>query len=280
MFRFLRHYSLPVLLAIGLHAGLVLLLIGGVQADSAEARVIRPPIVNATLLVVEPKTNKPITPPTPAPIVEPAPAPVAAPEPEPAPITPKADKVDPRLLEDKRRRAEEAKKQLALAKKEAEQKQRERDERKVKEREEAERLQAERIKAAAARAEKEKQERLDALASSSLAQEKAAQEQADAQSAEAAASFFQGIRAKIVSNWSRPASARNGMKVTLQVDLVPTGEVAGVALVDSSGDTAFDRSAELAVRKAGRFEVPTESAVFERRFRRFNLLFNPEDLLR
>ena len=83
-----------------------------------------------------------------------------------------------------------------------------------------------------------------------------------------------------MANWSRPASARNGMKVTLRVELVPSGEVAAVSLVESSGDTAFDRSAESAVRRAGGFAVPDDSAVFERRFRRFNLLFNPEDLLR
>lgn len=269
MLRALRQYSLPVVLAAGLHAALVFLLLQGVEADSAEARIITPPIVNATLLVVEPKGSKP------------APPQPAAPEPQ-QPITPAADQVDPRLLEDKRRRAEAAKQQLALAKKEAEQAQKERDERNRREREEAQRLQAERVKAAAARAEKERQERLDALASSSVSQALAseAQSNADAQSAEAAASYFQGIRAKIVNNWSRPASARNGMQVTLQVDLVPSGEVVGVSLVTSSGDGAFDRSAELAVRKAGQFEVPSESAVFERRFRRFNLLFNPEDLLR
>ena len=95
-----------------------------------------------------------------------------------------------------------------------------------------------------------------------------------------AQSFFQGIRTKIVANWSRPASARNGMKVTLRVELVLGGEVAAVSLVTSSGDTAFDRSAETAVRRSERFDVPDDPAIFERRFRRFNLLFNPEDLLR
>jgi colicin import membrane protein len=56
--------------------------------------------------------------------------------------------------------------------------------------------------------------------------------------------------------------------------------VVGVTVLESSGDAAFDRSAEAAVRKARRFEVPKESAMFERYFRRFTLLFRPEDLLR
>jgi colicin import membrane protein len=66
----------------------------------------------------------------------------------------------------------------------------------------------------------------------------------------------------------------------LLVELVPTGDVVNVTVVQSSGDAAFDRSAEAAVRSAGRLPVPPESAVFERYFRRLSLLFQPEDLLR
>ena len=66
----------------------------------------------------------------------------------------------------------------------------------------------------------------------------------------------------------------------MRVDLVPTGDLVNVTVVESSGNPAFDRSAEQAVRKAGKFEVPKESALFESKFRRFNLLFQPEDLFR
>ena len=116
--------------------------------------------------------------------------------------------------------------------------------------------------------------------SSVASDEKTAAEEAEGAEAALAQTFFQRIRSKIVANWSRPASARNGMKVTLRVELVPGGEVTAVSLVTSSGDAAFDRSAESAIRRSGRFDVPEDSAIFERRFRRFNLLFNPEDLLR
>ena len=37
---------------------------------------------------------------------------------------------------------------------------------------------------------------------------------------------------------------------------------------------------EIELSKADRFEVPKESAIFEQYFRRFTLLFKPEDLLR
>jgi colicin import membrane protein len=95
-----------------------------------------------------------------------------------------------------------------------------------------------------------------------------------------AMSFAQGIYQLIVANWSRPPSARNGMEAQLIVELVPTGDVVGVTLVRSSGNDAFDRSAEQAIRKAGKFDVPKEPAVFETYFRRLPVLFKPEDLLR
>ncbi|NJN51949.1 MAG: cell envelope integrity protein TolA, partial [Gammaproteobacteria bacterium] len=95
-----------------------------------------------------------------------------------------------------------------------------------------------------------------------------------------AMSFAQGIYQLIVANWSRPPSARNGMEARLIVELVPTGDVVGVTLVKGSGNEAFDRSAEQAIRKAGKFDVPKEPEVFETYFRRLPVLFKPEDLLR
>lgn len=95
-----------------------------------------------------------------------------------------------------------------------------------------------------------------------------------------AQSYRYGVYKLVVANWSRPPSARNNMEAKMLVELVPTGDVVAVTLLASSGNDAFDRSAEAAVRKARRFEVPMESKLFERYFRRFTLLFRPEDLLR
>ena len=62
--------------------------------------------------------------------------------------------------------------------------------------------------------------------------------------------------------------------------MIPTGEVVSVQVVKSSGNAAFDRSAVNAVQKAGAFpelqKLP--NAEFERQFRRFRLIFRPEDL--
>ena len=70
------------------------------------------------------------------------------------------------------------------------------------------------------------------------------------------------------------------MSATLQVELFPNGDLNVVSLLVSSGDTAFDRSALQAVRKVSRFHVPEDTALFEAKFRRFKLVFRPEDLLR
>lgn len=95
---------------------------------------------------------------------------------------------------------------------------------------------------------------------------------------EAAAGYVAAIAARIERNWSRPPSARNGMQAELLISLVPTGELVNVVIVRSSGNDAFDRSAERAVRMAAPFEVPEDPLLFERDFRQLRLLFHPEDL--
>ena len=87
------------------------------------------------------------------------------------------------------------------------------------------------------------------------------------------------VQRDIVSRWSRPPSARNGMQAVLRVRLVPTGEVVDVGVEQSSGDDAFDRSALLAVERSALFQVPSVPNLFEKNFRSFTVLFRPEDLL-
>ena len=70
-------------------------------------------------------------------------------------------------------------------------------------------------------------------------------------SEEAAQSYIAAITNRIEMNWSRPPSARNGMNCILSIQLVPTGKVIDVKVVKSSGNSAFDRSAEQAVKKSG-----------------------------
>lgn len=92
--------------------------------------------------------------------------------------------------------------------------------------------------------------------------------------------YVTGIYLAVVENWSRPPSARNEMSAIVQVELFPSGELNSVGILESSGDAAFDRSAENAVRRAAPFVVPDDLALFESGFRSFKLNFKPMDLLR
>ena len=235
-----RQFTFPLLLALALHVAAALALYRGWQPEKTLERVIKPNIVRSELIVLKPKAK-----PKPKPRAEPAPK-IAPPEPKPVEKPP--PKVDA-----------EAERQKAA---------------------ERERLEAER-KAEAER-ERARQERLEALASDAFNQvlEEELEVLADSDDSEAAASYRQGIYERIVRNWSRPPSARNGMEAQVLVELIPTGEVVAVTIVESSGNRAFDQSVEAAVRKARVFDVPPETGLFEDFFRRFSVLFRPEDLLR
>ncbi len=93
-------------------------------------------------------------------------------------------------------------------------------------------------------------------------------------------SYASWISERVGNNWSRPPSARSGMIVELRVNLVPTGRVVSVDVVESSGDDAFDRSAVQAVRKAEPYTRLTELSpeIFDQQFRQFLFSFNPQDL--
>ena len=231
----LRDYSLPLLLAFGIHAAVALALSQGWKTPPAEPRAIKPKIVDAALLVLERPKPAPRSAPIPAPRSEPTPTRPAAEVPKP--------KVDP-LAEQQRRREE------------AERKRR--------------------------REEEARRKRLDALADRAFeeALDRELMELGQDAGETGALTYVEGIYSAVVANWSRPPSARNDMEARLRVELIPTGEVVSVTVLSSSGNAAFDRSAEAAVRKAHRFEVPSETRLFEQHFRSFVLLFKPRDLLR
>lgn len=126
------------------------------------------------------------------------------------------------------------------------------------------------------------QEELAAITRADLAKAVQEEEQvlAAATAGDIAASYAALIQQTVINYWSRPPSARNGMEALLAIQLIPTGEVVSVSVIKSSGNTAFDRSAINAVEKAGSFpelqNLPPRE--FEKTFRRFRLLFRPEDL--
>ena len=110
-----------------------------------------------------------------------------------------------------------------------------------------------------------------------------AQEEAEIQAAEEASlveRYSAQIRQAIGSQWNRPPSSRRDMEVLLEIRLVPNGDLVSVQVLKSSGDAAFDRAAELAVQKVGRFDQlrGMPSRLFEANFRRLQIKFKPEDL--
>lgn len=125
-------------------------------------------------------------------------------------------------------------------------------------------------------------EELAAISRRELAEAMAAEDssQVAVTAEEMSTSYAALIRDTVVNYWSRPPSARNGMEAVLAIQLVPTGEIVSVSVLRSSGSVAFDRSAVNAVEKAGSFpelrNLPGRE--FEKTFRRFQLLFRPEDL--
>lgn len=124
--------------------------------------------------------------------------------------------------------------------------------------------------------EEEKRRREQELAMALAAEEELQQ----ADDLDLARSIGDAITETVADNWSRPPSARRDMRVVLRLQLIPTGEVVGVTVLESSGDEAFDRSAIDAVNKAERFPEVTDvpSGFFEQRLRNFRLEFRPEDL--
>ena len=92
--------------------------------------------------------------------------------------------------------------------------------------------------------------------------------------------YGQALIERVEQNWSRPASARNGMVARIEINMLPTGIVTGLRIIQSSGDPLFDAAAERAIRQVDRFTEVTQIPpdVFDRHFRTFVFTFTPEDL--
>lgn len=254
--------SLPLLLSVGLHGLVIAAVTWGWESNTHEPRIYRPDRVQATLVEMQA---------SPAPQEE---------EEGPNVVDLTEQRREQEEAEAERRRQEQAERQQRerearerAERERAEAERREREERERAERERREREERERQQ----REERERQERQRAL-EEAMDREQAEQEAAERQ--ELTMSYRDQVARRIEQNWSRPPSARRGMECVLEINLVPTGEVVNVRVVQGSGNAAFDRSAEQAVRRVGRFrelqELPTD--VFNQNFRQLRLVFRPEDL--
>ena len=242
---FLQTYALPLAGVLLLHALVAFFFSQGVTSQKDNiAQVITPTVVSAKLMVVE------------------APA-VKKTAPKPARKAPPVKSSVPKPAVVKTKPAQESKPQLKATQVDTAEAERQR-------------------KALADQRRRERLAALGELADDSLQRslDAEAEQMLEGQNLQEVQSYQAGIYDLVRKNWSRPPSARNGMQARFVVELIPTGEVLSVALVDSSGNGSFDRSAEQAIRRARRFDVPEDNGLFEANFRRFYFLFRPEDLLR
>ena len=83
------------------------------------------------------------------------------------------------------------------------------------------------------------------------------------------------MQQKVNRNWIKPTNSSVGLKSTLSVSLLPSGDVKSVTTVKSSGNKYFDTSAENAVYKAAPFTLPTDLTA-RAKFKVFTFIFKPE----
>lgn len=102
----------------------------------------------------------------------------------------------------------------------------------------------------------------------------AEQEEQEMRAQEAVASYSGLIRQKVERNWLQPPGDITGLSCTVRVRLIPGGDVIDVQVIKSSGNTYFDRSVELATRKASPLPLPNDPAMFNY-FRTLDFYFRP-----
>lgn len=256
----LKTWILPLLATLLLH-GLIVAIVAVSWADDSLEIIAKPMprFVKAELVVLEKPKAKPVPVKTPKPVED---------------QTAKQEQLRQQKLQQEKQRQQKL------------QQEKQRQEALKQEKLKQEKLQQERAKQEAQKqqqlaAERERQRLLkesEQEMAELLAQESA--EQQSASDEELATSYIALISQAIQSQWSRPPSARNNMEAELALQLTPSGEIVGVRVVKSSGNSAFDRSAESAVLKVGRIpelqQMPNR--VFEKYFRRLTIRFRPEDL--
>ncbi|WP_341939558.1 energy transducer TonB [Marinimicrobium sp. C2-29] len=254
----LKAYTIPVLVSVFLHAMMLVILLSAWDARPEPREVLKPRVVKAKVVEFTPKSQRQA-------------------EQEAA----QQKVIDMRQHQQERERQEAERRRQQEAEARAQQQKREQEQREQAERERREaEAQARREREAEQQrqqAERERQERQERLERALAEEEEFFQAQ---QSERVAQSYVDVMAERIENQWSRPPSARTGMRCVLEIQLVPTGQVVNVTVVESSGNAAFDRSAEQAVKRVDRFEEVQDmpSQVFERHFRQLRLVFNPEDL--
>lgn len=126
----------------------------------------------------------------------------------------------------------------------------------------------------------------DKLLQQQLSAEKARLSKAQAKLSKAQAKRLQGVvslyKAQILraigQNWLIPGGANRQLSCVYLIQLGPGGVVLGVKLMQSSGNSALDRSARVAIFKASPLPVPKDPALFDN-FRELRLTVSPKTVI-
>ena len=301
-------YGWPVLLAIGVHIAVLMLTIikwPESTSDPTSSAVVQATLVRAETATDQPQQTEESTPPSAsqpeakkdASQPEESPPPEASDKPTadssvevPDSVVEEAQAEARRLKEEAQRAAQrraeaEQQRQKAEAQRQAEAERKRQAEAEAERKRQAE-AEAERQRQAEAEAERKRQaelaERAARASNSSLENMISDEKQAIAnaeQAREAANGFKNLVRRYVEQSWNLPSSISSDLRAIVRIQLLPTGELVSATIIQSSGNTTFDRSAINAVEKASPFlEMSELEASVRDQFREFNLDFNPEDI--
>jgi len=82
------------------------------------------------------------------------------------------------------------------------------------------------------------------------------------------------IQEKVQRSWIQPPDSGSGLSCTVEVRLIPGGDVIDARIVRGSGNPVFDHSVETAVFRASPLPVPSDVEVMEK-FRTIRFEFKP-----
>lgn len=282
---YLREYTLPIVVAVLLHAAVILLLTMSFVSKAKLPTVPPPKFITANIVQLKQQAKVQVQADTSA-----------------AAAAQKERVEEQRRRQEKKRQEQQRQEQQKKEQVKAEQEKQHQQQALAKKKADQARLQQEKAQQEKAQQEKVQQEKRkqEQLKQAKIQQEQQAalaqkareeallnsfQNEQQAQhnrviNEQQAQSYAAIIQQAVIAHWNRPASARNDMEVLLDIQLIPNGTVISVTIAKSSGNDAFDRSAVAAVKKAERFPelAKMESAVFEQYFRNFRMRFKPEDL--
>ncbi len=276
---FWREHGRVVLASVLLH-GVVVALLWGIGRFSRPPTVVMPATMEGYLVPAAAARAAPVS--APAPEAAPAPTPAApappvaptqaqpkaapTPKPTPKPIPPPKPLPDPRVV--KREQAAKVSadaQQVAASKKQAEE--------------------AAKKQAAAADAKRREQEIAQKLNQAAEAERRAAREaqmanelageqkRAGVEHAGLLARYVAEIQSRVERAWTRPPTAKAGLKCEVWVTQVPGGTVTAVKFGPCNADEAVQQSISVAVFKASPLPAPPDPSLFERNLK---LVFAPD----